>query len=165
MVSYSCTSFSDTSCSYPATAAIEWMREQQGAAGRLGLVRPGNIFQRARRTGLDARLPAESALGRLCRRAVDRSVQGCHCPGASLRADTAACAFGDIDHPGIDRGDDLDGAMRAGQLAGHRVRALAAGILNDTEVAPYAFLREPLRRPGRARIVVSADFDAGNRGL
>ena len=104
-----------------------------------GLVRPRHIFQGPRRTCVDALL-AEIAFGRLSR----RFVQGRHSPGTGLRADAAADAFVDIDHPGVDRRDDLDGAVGASQLAGHRVRALAAGILNDAVVALGAF---PRRNP------------------
>lgn len=131
----------------------------------LGLIRPGNIFERARRAGINALL-AEIAFGRLCSLAIDRSVQGHHVPGTRMRADAAAYAVADIYHPGVERCYDLNGVVRTCQLAGYRVRALAARILNSTEVAPEpVFPHEPLIRLHWAYIIVSADFDAGDRGL
>lgn len=134
----------------------------------LGLVRPGNIFQGTRRTGCHALriAAAESTLGRFCRLTIDRSGQGSHCPRASLHTDAASYTFGNVYDPGVDRGDDLNGIVRAGQLTWHRMRALAACILDGTEVTPEPVSpHEPLTPLQGARIIVSAYFDAGNRGL
>src|SRR5512146_956595 len=134
----------------------------------LGHVLPGNIFNGSRRTRLDALrvAVAEEALRRLRRRSVHRSVQRGHRPRAGLPADAASPAFVGIDHPGVDRRDDLDGPVRAGQLAGNRVRALVAGFRDDAMVAPGAVL---LHKPGdriiRTQIVIPADLDPGDRRL
>ena len=68
-----------------------------------------------------------------------------------------------IHHPGVDRRHDLDGAVRARQLAGHRVRALAAGILDDAEVAVDAFLPgDPhCRSRTTPTVIVPVDFHCG----
>jgi hypothetical protein len=56
--------------------------------------------------------------------------------------------------------------MRASQLTGHRVRALAAGILNNTEVAIIAIAAlKTLCYSQDAKEKIPVDFHIRNRGL
>ena len=83
-------------------------------------------------------------------------------PSGSL----AALALVRVDDAGVHRRDHFDGGVGAGQLAGNRMRALPAGVLNDPmiSIGALAAPEAELRSLG-AEVVVSAHLDSCDGGL
>ena len=115
-------------------------------------VGPGDVADGGGRAGFDALrvAVAEEALGRF----VFFVVEAHHVPRASLFAEVAADAAFLDNHAGARLRVNLNSALRAGIGTGHRVRALAAGVLNNEAVA-----RTRCPEAGRGFAVV--EFRAG----
>ncbi len=132
-----------------------------------GKVAPGHEAQGTRRAGLHAfgLAMAQEAFGGL----LALFVEGDHVPGAGPLAQAAAHAAPGIHHPGPGFGIGLDGILRAGRGAGHRVRALAAHALDHQAIAPGPLqARSACGPPGgaiRPEIHGPVDPDAGLGGL
>ena len=125
-------------------------------------VGPGDVADGGGRAGFDALrvAVAEEALGRF----VFFVVEAHHVPRASLFAEVAADeAFLD-NHAGARLRVNLNSALRAGIGTGHRVRALAAGVLNNEAVAVHAERGRNGIGARRPEHDVAGDLDAGEAG-